>query len=37
MAGDQVIEESYDEIMSRPMEEEDITAQFARLRAQLAG
>ncbi len=37
MAGDQVVEESYDEIMSRPMEEEDITAQFARLRAQLAG
>jgi len=35
--GDQVIEESYEEIMSRPMEEEDVAAQFAKLRAQLAG
>lgn len=35
--GDQVIEEGYDEIMNRPMEEEDITAQFAKLRAQLTG
>jgi len=35
--GDQVVEESYEEIMSRPMEEEDVAAQFARLRAQLAG
>ncbi len=34
--GDHVIEETYEEIMNRPMEEEDITAQFARLRAQLA-
>ncbi len=34
--GDLVIEESYEEIMSRPVEEEDVAAQFARLRAQLA-
>lgn len=37
LQGDQVIEESYEEIMSRPMEQEDVAAQFARLRAQLAG
>ncbi len=36
MRGDQVVEETYEEIMSRPMEEEDVAAQFARLRAQLA-
>jgi DNA helicase-2/ATP-dependent DNA helicase PcrA len=36
MRGDQVIEENYEEIMSRPMDEEDVAAQFARLRAQLA-
>ncbi len=35
--GENVIEEGYEEIMNRPMEEEDITAQFARARAQLAG
>jgi len=35
--GDMVVEESYEEIMSRPMDEEDIAAQFARMRAQLAG
>ncbi len=35
--GDQVEEESYEEIMSRPMEVEDVAAQFARLRAQLSG
>ncbi|MFZ4681474.1 MAG: ATP-dependent helicase [Terrimicrobiaceae bacterium] len=35
--GDQVVEESYEEIMNRPMEQEDVAAQFARLRAQLAG
>lgn len=35
--GDQVIEETYEEIMSRPMDEEDVAAQFARLRAQLMG
>ena len=33
--GDQVIEESYEELMSRPMEREDVAEQFARLRAQL--
>ncbi len=36
LRGDQVIEEGYEEIMSRPMEEEDVAAQIARLRAQLA-
>jgi superfamily I DNA/RNA helicase len=36
MRGDHVIEENYEEIMSRPMEDEDVAAQFARLRAQLA-
>ncbi len=35
--GDLVVDESYEEIMSRPMDEEDIAAQFARMRAQLAG
>jgi len=33
--GDEVVEESYEEIMSRPMDEEDVMAQFARLKAQL--
>jgi hypothetical protein len=33
--GAQVDEESYEELMNRPMEPEDVTAQFARLRAQL--
>ena len=33
--GEQVDEESYEELMSRPMEQEDVAAQFARLRAQL--
>lgn len=37
MRGEHVIDESYEDIMNRPMEEEDITAQFARLRAQLSG
>ncbi len=37
MRGEGVVEESYEEIMSRPMEEDDVLAQFARLRAQLAG
>lgn len=37
MRGDQVVEEGYEEIMSRPMDDDDVTAQFARLRAQLAG
>lgn len=36
MRGDQVVEENYEEIMSRPMDDEDVAAQFARLRAQLA-
>jgi DNA helicase-2/ATP-dependent DNA helicase PcrA len=36
LRGDQVVEESYEEIMSRPMEDDDVAAQFARLRAQLA-
>lgn len=35
--GDQVIEETYEEIMSRPMDEDDVAAQFAKLRAQLTG
>ena len=34
--GEHVEEETYEEIMSRPMGEEDIMAQFARLRAQLS-
>lgn len=34
--GDQVLEESYEEIMSRPLADDDVAAQFARLRAQLA-
>jgi DNA helicase-2/ATP-dependent DNA helicase PcrA len=36
MRGDQVVEENYEEIMSRPMDDDDVAAQFARLRAQLA-
>jgi superfamily I DNA/RNA helicase len=36
LRGDQVIEEGYEEIMSRPMDHDDVAAQFARLRAQLA-
>jgi DNA helicase II / ATP-dependent DNA helicase PcrA len=35
--GDGVIEESYEEIMGRPMEIDDVKAQFAALRAQLTG
>ena len=34
--GPQVDDESYEELMNRPMEREDVAAQFARLRAQLA-
>jgi DNA helicase II / ATP-dependent DNA helicase PcrA len=34
--GAQVDEESYEELINRPMEREDVAAQFARLRAQLA-
>ncbi len=34
--GEQVDEETYEELMNRPMKGEDVTAQFARLRAQLA-
>lgn len=37
ITGGDVIEESYEEIMSRPMEEDDIAAQFAALRQKLAG
>ncbi|HEY5707532.1 MAG TPA: UvrD-helicase domain-containing protein [Terrimicrobiaceae bacterium] len=33
--GEQVLEESYEELMNRPMEKEDVAEQFARLRAQL--
>jgi DNA helicase-2/ATP-dependent DNA helicase PcrA len=33
--GEQVIEESYEELMNRPMEKEDVAEQFARLRAHL--
>jgi len=33
--GEQVIEETYEELMNRPMEKEDVAVQFARLRAQL--
>ncbi len=33
--GEQVEEESYEDLMNRPMAHEDVTAQFARLRAQL--
>jgi DNA helicase II / ATP-dependent DNA helicase PcrA len=32
-----VVEESYEELANRPMETEAVTAQFARLRAQLRG
>jgi len=35
--GDQVVEETYEDIMSRPMDEDDVAAQFAKLRAQLTG
>jgi len=35
--GEHVEEETYEEIMSRPMGDEDIMAQFAKLRAQLSG
>ncbi|HEY5768625.1 MAG TPA: ATP-dependent helicase [Terrimicrobium sp.] len=35
--GNLVLEEGYEELMNRPMEREDVAAQFARLRAQLAG
>ena len=34
--GPQVEDESYEELINRPMEREDVAAQFARLRAQLA-
>lgn len=34
--GEQVNEECYEELMSRPLEKADVAAQFARLRAQLA-
>ena len=34
--GEQVDEEAYEELMNRPMKHEDVAAQFARLRAQLA-
>jgi superfamily I DNA/RNA helicase len=34
--GEQVEEESYEDLMNRPMAHEDVAAQFARLRAQLA-
>jgi DNA helicase II / ATP-dependent DNA helicase PcrA len=34
--GARVEEESYEELINRPMEREDVAAQFARLRAQLA-
>ncbi len=37
LQGENVEMENYEEIMSRPMEEEDVVAQFAKLRAQLAG
>jgi superfamily I DNA/RNA helicase len=36
IAGDQVIEESFEEIMSRPVEEEDVAEQLAKFRAQMA-
>ncbi len=35
-AGEGVLEESYEEIMGRPMEIDDVQAQFAALRAKLA-
>ena len=35
--GEQVIEETYEELMNRPMEKEDVAEHFARLRAQLTG
>jgi superfamily I DNA/RNA helicase len=34
--GEQVEEESYEELINRPMKHEEVAAQFARLRAQLA-
>jgi superfamily I DNA/RNA helicase len=33
--GEHVIEESYEELMNRPLEKEDVAEQFARLRAKL--
>ena len=33
--GEHVIEESYEDLMNRPMERQDVAEQFARLRAQL--
>jgi DNA helicase II / ATP-dependent DNA helicase PcrA len=36
IGGAQVENESYEELINRPMEREDVAAQFARLRAQLA-
>jgi len=36
LEGEDVEMENYEEIMSRPMEEDDVAAQFAKLRAQLA-
>lgn len=36
IAGEDVVTESFEDIMSRPMEEEDVAAQFASLRARLA-
>jgi DNA helicase II / ATP-dependent DNA helicase PcrA len=36
IAGEDVITESFEDIMSRPMEEEDVAAQFANFRAKLA-
>ena len=36
IAGEDVITESFEEIMSRPMEEEDVAAQFANFRAKIA-
>ncbi len=34
--GDGVVEESYEEVINRPMTEEDVAAQFAALKARLA-
>lgn len=34
--GEGVVEESYEELISRPMEADDVTAQFAALKARLA-
>jgi DNA helicase II / ATP-dependent DNA helicase PcrA len=35
--GEQVIEETYEELINRPMEKEDVAEHFARLRAQMTG